>query len=101
MNAFVHEKRRSMTKARVARIYALREGRCGICKIQIGFKPYELDHIVPLSHGGTDLDDNIQILCRYCHAEKTGGDIRTAGKIKRTFSNHRVPTKYKRSRSWR
>lgn len=29
------------------------------------------DHIVPLSAGGTDTDDNIQCLCAECHAAKT------------------------------
>jgi 5-methylcytosine-specific restriction protein A len=30
------------------------------------------DHILPLSKGGTDTDDNIRCLCKPCH------DIRTA-----------------------
>lgn len=112
MNAFEHEQRRSMTKTRIARIYALREGRCGIrqedgtwgdgCGLQVGFKPYEIDHIIPLSHGGSDLDDkNFQILCRCCHATKTGKDITKAAHIKRAFAKHVVPTKYKRSKAWR
>lgn len=31
----------------------------------------EVDHIVPLSKGGTDHPDNLQGLCRDCHADKT------------------------------
>lgn len=39
------------------------------------YKPTEeIDHIVPLSQGGTDTDDNIQGLCRDCHATKTAGE---------------------------
>lgn len=111
MTAFTHNKRRTMTAQRVARIYELRNGRCGViredgtygdgCGIEIGFKPYEVDHIIALANGGTDLDDNLQILCRYCHAAKTKEDISKTAKIKRSFSNHRVPSKYKRSRAWR
>lgn len=32
------------------------------------------DHIVPLSAGGTDTDDNIQCLCAECHAAKTASE---------------------------
>jgi hypothetical protein len=32
------------------------------------------DHILPLSMGGTDKDDNIQCLCDDCHAAKTSGE---------------------------
>ena len=31
----------------------------------------EVDHIVPLSQGGTDAFENLQGLCKACHAEKT------------------------------
>jgi len=37
-------------------------------------KGFEVDHINPLSHGGTDTEDNLQILCSGatgCHAKKT------------------------------
>lgn len=29
------------------------------------------DHIVPLSRGGTDTDDNIRCLCHECHRVRT------------------------------
>ena len=29
------------------------------------------DHIVPLSHGGSDEDSNIRCLCAECHANRT------------------------------
>ena len=32
---------------------------------------YEIDHIVPLSWGGTEEDDNLQALCPNCHRKKT------------------------------
>lgn len=34
----------------------------------------EVDHILPLANGGTDTDDNVQSLCRQCHAIKTAGE---------------------------
>jgi 5-methylcytosine-specific restriction protein A len=30
------------------------------------------DHVIPLSHGGTDEDDNIRCLCEPCHLKRTG-----------------------------
>jgi 5-methylcytosine-specific restriction protein A len=35
----------------------------------------ELDHIVPLHKGGTNKEENLQGLCRECHAEKTRIDL--------------------------
>ncbi|WP_102923928.1 HNH endonuclease [Streptomyces noursei] len=31
----------------------------------------DVDHVRPLSLGGTDTDGNVQVLCRGCHALKT------------------------------
>ena len=31
----------------------------------------DLDHIVPLADGGTDEEDNLQVLCKCCHGLKT------------------------------
>lgn len=35
----------------------------------------EVDHIVPLSQGGTDAPENLQSLCSDCHALKTRRDL--------------------------
>ena len=35
---------------------------------------WEVDHILPLSKGGHVGIENLQILCRKCHAKKTGFD---------------------------
>ena len=35
----------------------------------------EVDHIQPLHKGGTDEPDNLQGLCRDCHADKTRRDL--------------------------
>lgn len=101
MNAFTHEMRRSMTPARIARIVELRGNKCGGCGIAIGYKPFELDHIIPLAAGGSDSDANIQLLCKCCHATKTGEDITRISHIKRVAVKHKVPSKYRRSRAWR
>lgn len=35
----------------------------------------EVDHKVALVNGGPDSDDNLQSLCRECHAAKTAADL--------------------------
>lgn len=35
----------------------------------------EVDHIVPDFKGGSDMDDNLELLCKKCHAEKTKRDL--------------------------
>lgn len=58
---------------------------CAICGRLVAFPHgFELDHAVPLFQGGTDTDENCQILCVYmgrdghkagCHLDKTREDI--------------------------
>jgi len=46
------------------------EGRCVYC----GTEEYlEFDHVTPISKGGTNTEENIQLLCRRCHAKKGVG----------------------------
>lgn len=36
---------------------------------------YELDHTIALTNGGTNEDDNLQVLCHACHDSKTEKDL--------------------------
>ncbi|MEV7213245.1 HNH endonuclease signature motif containing protein [Kitasatospora cineracea] len=36
----------------------------------------EVDHVVPLSAGGEDIDSNTQVLCALCHVLKTDTEAR-------------------------
>ncbi len=111
MNPFQHHKRGSMTAARVARIFVAREGRCGIhdgdgwgdgCGWKFSASDdYDVDHILALERGGTDDDDNLQLLCNACHSKKTPDDHITGSKMKRTFAKSVVPKKFRRGRGWR
>lgn len=57
------------------RIRARDKGLCQAClrsgRITIGD---DVDHIVPLSSGGSDDDSNKELLCRSCHLDKTNRD---------------------------
>ena len=53
----------------VAAIYALQKGRCAYCRRKLGVT-YDVDHIIPLSKGGTNDRRNIQITCAKCNGTK-------------------------------
>ena len=50
----------------------VRDGmRCVACG---SYGPLEVDHVVPLSQGGGNDLDNLQVMCRSCHRAKTQAD---------------------------
>lgn len=55
--------------ATVRNIVLKRDGEiCRYCKTAIG--PFEIDHIHPVSKGGTDHLDNLTVACRTCNRSK-------------------------------
>lgn len=100
-NPFQHEKRRRFSKGERAEFFARADGCCQRCtrKIPHGDE-WDLDHIIALSRGGSNDDDNIMVLCSWCHDSKTSDDIAGAAKSKRIYANHVVPARFRRSRSW-
>ena len=55
-------------------LYGQQEGVCNGCKLDIPFKLMQVDHIVPVSRGGTDHIENLQLLCGHCNALKGDRD---------------------------
>ena len=51
------------------RLLKLQRGLCACCRVSLGSK-YHLDHIMPLSRGGSNTDSNIQLLCPPCNMQK-------------------------------
>ena len=47
------------------------QSKCNMCSKTLTEKNYHIDHILPLACGGTNEKDNLQILCKPCHFEKT------------------------------
>lgn len=63
------------TEQQKARVRALRP-LCPRCRARgVVRAGAELDHIVPIEHGGSLADDNTQLLCRECHSLKTRDDF--------------------------
>ena len=53
----------------VKRLLLLQKGLCPCCRKPLGDK-YHLDHIVPLVMGGSNTDDNVQLLRAECNLQK-------------------------------
>ena len=57
------------------RLYGEQEGVCKGCDTHFPFRVMEVDHILPISRGGTDHPDNLQILCSGCNRSKGGNTM--------------------------
>ena len=55
------------------RVLVEQGGMCAKCGL-LALDP-ELDHITPISRGGTDVRSNLQVLCEPCHAAKTAAEF--------------------------
>ena len=49
------------------------EGKCQGCLISFPFRNLTIDHVIPVSKGGTDHIDNLQLLCGACNSTKGAG----------------------------
>lgn len=52
------------------RIYDSQNGLCAYCGQHRNIKYMTVDHIIPLSKGGTDSLDNLQCTCKKCNGLK-------------------------------
>lgn len=62
-----------LSKGIEAKLFGLQKGKCACCRKPLG-KDYHMDHIVPLARGGTNTDDNIQLLTAKCNMQKNAKD---------------------------
>ncbi len=58
------------------------EYKCNICKCCIKDIKHEIDHVIPLSGGGTNEKINLQVLCKACHLVKTSSEHENGKYIK-------------------
>lgn len=57
------------TASDVKRQYKAQKGQCYYCKAPVG-DAYQVDHVVPLSRGGSNGPENIVIACPFCNQSK-------------------------------
>ena len=62
--------RHQPTKEERQKLLDKADGCCECCKKEIK-KAFDVDHIIPLAEGGTNASENLQVLCKPCHFEKT------------------------------
>jgi RNA-directed DNA polymerase len=66
---------------RMATLLKKQKGKCNHCGLNFNSEDLlEIDHIIPKSKGGKDMYNNLQILHRHCHDDKTAKD----GSLNRT-----------------
>ena len=58
-----------LSKGLFAKLFKLQKGKCPCCKQPLG-EDYHLDHIQPLALGGSNTDDNMQLLRAKCNLQK-------------------------------
>ncbi|MDJ0718951.1 MAG: group II intron reverse transcriptase/maturase [Prochloraceae cyanobacterium] len=64
------------TPTRIAKLLKWQKGKCELCGLHFQEEDLlEIDHIIPKAMGGKDIYDNLQLLHRHCHYEKTRNDI--------------------------
>ena len=60
-------------KSDIRRLMSLQGGRCAGCGNKL--KEYHVDHIIPISRGGSNDFYNLQILCPLCNREKSAQNV--------------------------
>jgi 5-methylcytosine-specific restriction endonuclease McrA len=61
------------TSEDVAEIYKAQRGKCAYCRKKLKSK-YDVDHVVPISKGGSNDRKNLQITCPTCNRQKGARD---------------------------
>lgn len=54
-----------------ARLMKLQKGKCAVCRTSLKRTRPHIDHHMPIAKGGTNTDDNVQLLCPHCNAKKS------------------------------
>lgn len=66
----------SSLSTRVTNLIVRQKGTCPACKRKFGIQDVlEVDHVLPVSKGGKDTYNNLQLLHRQCHVEKSRRDL--------------------------
>jgi 5-methylcytosine-specific restriction endonuclease McrA len=58
-----------LSKGLAERLFKLQRGKCACCGEPLG-ADYHLDHVMPLALGGSNTDDNMQLLRQPCNSRK-------------------------------
>jgi 5-methylcytosine-specific restriction endonuclease McrA len=67
--AWLTKSQTNFTAADVLRLYEEQSGLCRYCFVQLGHD-YHVDHVIPLSRGGSNGPENICLSCPSCNLKK-------------------------------
>ncbi|MGR3914451.1 MAG: DNA methyltransferase [Gammaproteobacteria bacterium] len=56
-------------------LFGQQQGVCNGCLYEFMFRNFQIDHIVARDHGGSDADENLQLLCGFCNNLKGTGTM--------------------------
>lgn len=62
-----------MNEGKKARVRSRAQNRCEYClvnQLDSPLAPLQIEHVIPISHGGTDEDDNLALACIDCNLHK-------------------------------
>ena len=51
-------------------LYGEQHGNCAGCNVHFPYRNLTIDHVIPTSKGGADIDENKQLLCQSCNSMK-------------------------------
>jgi len=60
----------TLSKGLSAKLFKLQKGKCACCSLPLG-NNFHLDHILPITLGGPNIDSNIQLLRQRCNNQKS------------------------------
>jgi len=90
------------------RLFLIANGICNKCSVRIiPGAEWDIDHIIPLILGGEHRESNFQVLCKFCHKEKTKNDVAEKTKSYKKKLKHyglkesRTPMPFGRKSKWR
>lgn len=70
-HVFKHRsKTRIVGTARRNEIFLRDSQKCYMCLKKLGHKEFHLDHLVPVSRGGDNSENNLAVSCRYCNQSR-------------------------------
>lgn len=100
--------RQEFTRKTKAAVALRSGGNCEQCGAKLKLREGEYDHVLPCALGGTNDESNCKVICRICHAEKTGNDVRQIRKADRqrdkhtgTFVKHSAPMPGSKRSGWK